>query len=233
MTTVSSNSSPRVLVVDDEPMVREVVQTYLERDGFAVTVVEDGRMALEFMKSNEPDLVILDVMLPEVDGFTVLRRLRDHTNVPVILLTAKGEEADRVLGLELGADDYVPKPFSPRELTARVRSVLRRSTVRPESDVLDFGTLVIDNLTRQVTLDGDLVDLTRREYELLAFLASSPGQVFSRSQLLEHVWDSSSDWQDPATVTVHVRRLRQKLGSDPQDPEWIHTVWGVGYRFGR
>ena len=211
--------------------MREVVQTYLERDGFDVTAVEDGRKALEFMESNEADLVILDVMLPEVDGFTVLRRLRDHTNVPVILLTARGEEPDRVLGLELGADDYVPKPFSPRELTARVRSVLRRSTVRPEPDVLDFGLLTIDNRMRQVTVGGELVELTRREYELLAFLSSSPGQVFSRAQLLEHVWDSSADWQDPATVTVHVRRLRQKLGSDPQDPQWIQTVWGVGYRF--
>ena len=211
--------------------MREVVQTYLERDGFDVTAVEDGRKALEFMESNDADLVILDVMLPEVDGFTVLRRLRDHTNVPVILLTARGEEPDRVLGLELGADDYVPKPFSPRELTARVRSVLRRSTVRPEPDVLDFGLLTIDNRMRQVTVGGELVELTRREYELLAFLSSSPGQVFSRAQLLEHVWDSSADWQDPATVTVHVRRLRQKLGSDPQDPQWIQTVWGVGYRF--
>lgn len=229
-----STPEPRrssVLVVDDEPMVREVVQTYLERDGFDVTAVEDGRMALEFMKANDPDLVILDVMLPEIDGFTVLRRLRDGSNVPVILLTARGEESDRVLGLGLGADDYVPKPFSPRELTARVRSVLRRSTVQPNDDVLEFGTLSIDNRMRQVTVGGELVDLTRREFELLSFLASSPGQVFSRSQLLEHVWDSSSDWQDPATVTVHVRRLRQKLGSDPNDTDWIHTVWGVGYRF--
>ena len=212
-------------------MVREVVQTYLQRDGFDVTVVEDGRAALDFMSSNQPDLVILDVMLPEIDGFTVLRRLREHTDVPVILLTARGDEPDRVLGLELGADDYVPKPFSPRELAARVRSVLRRSSVKSTSDVFEFGTLVIDNRTRQVTINGELVDLTRREHELLAFLASSPGQVFSRAQLLERVWDSSADWQDPATVTVHVRRLRQKLGSDPQDPHWIQTVWGVGYRF--
>lgn len=212
-------------------MVREVVQTYLERDGFEVTAVEDGREALDHITSNDPDLVILDVMLPEIDGFTVLRRLRDRTNVPVILLTARGDEPDRVLGLELGADDYVPKPFSPRELTARVRSVLRRSTDKPESDVVEFGSLTIDNKTRQVTIDDDLIELTRREYELLAYLASSPGQVFSRAQLLEHVWDSSADWQDPATVTVHVRRLRQKLDTSGDGKEWIHTVWGVGYRF--
>ncbi len=217
-----------MLVVDDEPMVREVVQTYLERDGFEVTSVEDGRAALEYMQHHDPDLVILDVMLPEIDGLTVLRRLRDRTDVPVILLTARGEEPDRVLGLELGADDYVPKPFSPRELSARVRSVLRRTTVKDAAEVLEFGTLTIDNRTRQVCVDGTAIDLTRREYELLAFLAASPGQVFSRAQLLEQVWDSSADWQDPATVTVHVRRLRQKLGADP---EWIKTVWGVGYRF--
>ena len=214
-------------------MVREVVQTYLERDGFEVAAVADGRMALDFMRSNDPDLVILDIMLPEVDGLTVLRRLRDDSDVPVILLTARGEEPDRVLGLELGADDYVPKPFSPRELMARVRSVLRRSNVKPADDIVEHGELTIDNRTRQVTVAGDLIDLTRREFELLSFLAGSPGQVFSRAQLLEHVWDSSAEWQDPATVTVHVRRLRQKLGSDPNDPDWIHTVWGVGYRFER
>lgn len=225
-------SRSSVLIVDDEPMVREVVQTYLERDGFEVTAVADGQTALDFMKSNDPDLVILDVMLPEVDGLTVLRRLREGSNVPVILLTARGEESDRVLGLELGADDYVPKPFSPRELTARVRSVLRRSTAQPAATVLRFGKLSVDNRMRQVTVDGAVIDLTRREFELLSFLASSPGQVFSRSQLLEQVWDSSADWQDPATVTVHVRRLRQKLGSDPTDVGWIQTVWGVGYRFG-
>ncbi len=136
-----------------------------------------------------------------------------------------------MLGLELGADDYVPKPFSPRELSARVRSVLRRSGPKEDSEVLTFGDLVIDNRTRQVTVSDEPVELTRREHELLAFLAASPGQVFSRAQLLEQVWDSSADWQDPATVTVHVRRLRQKLGAESRDPQWIQTVWGVGYRF--
>ena len=149
----------------------------------------------------------------------------------MILLSARGEEPDRVLGLELGADDYVPKPFSPRELSARVRSVLRRSAIEPSTDVVEHGSLVVDNRTRQATVDGENIDLTRREFELLSFLASSPGQVFSRSQLLEQVWDSSSDWQDPATVTVHVRRLRQKLGSESEESDWIQTVWGVGYRF--
>lgn len=228
----STESRQRVLVVDDEPMVREVVANYLQRDGFSVHSVADGGEALEAVASAQPDLVILDVMLPSVDGLTLLRQLREKSDVPVILLTARGGEADRVLGLELGADDYVPKPFSPRELAARVRSVLRRSTPpEPEQGVREYGDLAIDTVKRTVTLRGEEVTLTRREFELLAFLAASPGQVFSRGQLLEHVWDSSSEWQDPATVTVHVRRLRQKLEDDPEDPTRIVTVWGVGYRF--
>ena len=221
-----------VLVVDDEPMVREVVTNYLERDGFTVESVADGHDAIERFRSTTPDLVVLDVMLPSVDGLSILRTIRRDSDVPVILLTARGEEADRVLGLELGADDYVPKPFSPRELTARVRSVLRRVVPREaDGQSLEFGDLHIDVGRREVSVGEDLVDLTRREFELLMYLATSPGQVFTRSQLLEHVWDSSSDWQDPATVTVHVRRLRQKIEKDPQNPRWIATVWGVGYRF--
>jgi DNA-binding response OmpR family regulator len=228
----SAEPRQRVLVVDDEPMVREVVANYLQRDGFAVQSVGDGGEALAAVASSRPDLVILDVMLPSVDGLTLLRQLREQSDVPVILLTARGGEADRVLGLELGADDYVPKPFSPRELAARVRSVLRRSTPpEPEQGVRAYGDLVVDTVKRTVTLRGEEITLTRREFELLAFLAASPGQVFSRGQLLEHVWDSSSEWQDPATVTVHVRRLRQKLEDDPEDPARIVTVWGVGYRF--
>lgn len=221
----------RVMVVDDEPMVREVVSNYLEREGYEVTAVADGHEALERLDEATPDLVVLDVMLPSVDGLSILRHVRRHSEVPVILLTARGEESDRILGLELGADDYVSKPFSPRELTARVRSVLRRTAPKPTDDMLEFGELAIDVPRRVVTVAGDDADLTRREFELLLFMASSPKQVFSRSQLLEHVWDSSADWQDPATVTVHVRRLRQKLESDPQEPRWITTVWGVGYRF--
>lgn len=221
-----------VLVVDDEPTVREVVAAYLKRDGFVVLEAADGNEALRALDRN-PDLVLLDVMIPEIDGFSVLRRLRATSNVPVILLTARGDEPDRVLGLELGADDYVVKPFSPRELTARVKTVLRRSHASPEldGDRLDFDGLTIDPATREVFLRDESVALTPREFDLLYFLARSPRQVFSRSQLLEQVWDSSSDWQDTSTVTVHVRRIRTKIEQDPNNPEWLGTVWGVGYRF--
>ncbi len=226
-----SNPAQRILVVDDEPMVREVVGRYLERDGFRVDVAADGRTALDLVRSNPPDVLILDVMLPAGDGFSVLQELRKTSTVPVILLTARGEETDRVLGLELGADDYVVKPFSPRELAARVRSVLRRTRPGPAGARLEFEGLVIDPGTREVLLAGKSVELTPKEFDLLAFLAAHPRQVFSRGQLLQQVWDSSADWQDPTTVTVHVRRLRAKLEEDPADPSWLVTVWGVGYRF--
>ena len=221
----------QVMVVDDEPMVREVVTNYLEREGFSVESIGNGQEALNRLETAVPDLIVLDVMLPAVDGLSILRSIRKRSDVPVILLTARGEESDRVLGLELGADDYVPKPFSPRELTARVRSVLRRTAPREDAESLEFGDLVIDVQKREVTVGGHAADLTRREFELLLYLAESPRQVFTRAQLLEQVWESSADWQDPATVTVHVRRLRQKLEKDPQNPRWIATVWGVGYRF--
>ena len=229
--TTADSPLRRVLVVDDEPMVREVVTAYLERDGYRVTTAADGLAALEALETTHPDLVVLDVMLPKLDGFDVLTQLRKRTDVPVILLTARTEEVDRVLGLELGADDYVVKPFSPRELAARVRSVLRRARPLPSHRNLEFGRLVIDGATREVTKDGVAVELTPKEFDLIAFLADSPRQVFSRSQLLEHVWDSSADYQDPSTVTVHIRRLRRKLEDDPEQPEWLETVWGVGYRF--
>lgn len=218
-------------MVDDEPIIREVVTTYLEREGFTVEMAADGGTATEALRDRPPDLVVLDLMLPGGDGLDVLRTLRTSSDLPVILLTAKGEEADRVLGLELGADDYVVKPFSPRELAARVRSVLRRSSTRPAGETLAFGDLVIDRSAREVRVDGVVVELTPMEFDLLAFLASSPRQVFSRSQLLDHVWGSSPEWQDPSTVTVHVGRVRQKLERDPQRPQWVTTVWGVGYRF--
>lgn len=221
-----------VLVIDDEPMVREVVAAYLSRDGFMVEQAADGPTALECLSSGRPDLVVLDVMLPKVDGLTVLSELRRHSEVPVILLTARGEETDRVLGLELGADDYVVKPFSPRELAARVRAVLKRAAGSPPSDgPLRFDGLAIDLRTREVTVGEVPVALTPREFDLLAFLAASPRQVFSRVQLLEQVWESAPEWQDPSTVTVHVRRVRQKIEADPDDPRWLTTVWGVGYRF--
>lgn len=224
----------RVLVVDDEPMVREVVVAYLEREGFQVDEAANGRHALKQIQDAPPDLVVLDVMLPEVDGFSVLTELRRDGDIPVILLTARTEEPDRVLGLELGADDYVVKPFSPRELAARVRSVLRRSgsgRSAPEPAVLEFPGLTIDEQAREVVVAGSPVEMTPKEFDLIAFLARSPRQVFSRGQLLEQVWDSSADWQDPSTVTVHVRRLRRKIEHDPENPRWITTVWGVGYKF--
>ncbi|MDJ0498432.1 MAG: response regulator transcription factor [Acidimicrobiia bacterium] len=229
---MTATKTERILVVDDEPMVREVVVAYLERDGFDVVEASTGTAALDSVAERRPDLIVLDIMLPEIDGFSVLTELRRSGDVPVILLTARTEEPDRVLGLELGADDYVVKPFSPRELVARVRSVLRRSGGAPvAAEILDFGDLRIDEQTREVYVAGKLVEMTPKEFDLIAFLAKSPRQVFSRGQLLEQVWDSSPDWQDPSTVTVHVRRLRRKIESDPEAPRWITTVWGVGYRF--
>ncbi|MEN8114696.1 MAG: response regulator transcription factor [Actinomycetota bacterium] len=223
-----------VLVVDDEEIVREVVCTYLEQEGYATRQAAAGLEAVELIESERPDLIVLDVMLPEIDGFSILGELRKREDIPVILLTARTEETDRVLGLELGADDYVVKPFSPRELAARVRTVLRRAS-RTEAPALEptisHEGLEIDTRSREVRVDGDLVDLTAKEFDLLAFLASSPRQVFSRGQLLEHVWDSSTDWQDASTVTVHIRRVRRKIERDPNEPRWISTVWGVGYRF--
>jgi len=222
---------PLVLIVDDEPMVREVVASYLERDDFRVATASDGDKALAFLRDRSPDLVVLDLMLPGVGGLEILEEIRSNDGPAVIVLTARGHEADRILGLELGADDYVVKPFSPRELAARVKSVLRRANPPAPQATMEFEDLVIDPTRREITVRGAIVDLTPREFDLLAFLAASPGQVFSRSQLLEHVWDSSPQWQDSATVTVHVRRIRYKLELDPTEPRWIQTVWGLGYRF--
>jgi DNA-binding response OmpR family regulator len=221
-----------VLVVDDEPMVREVISAYLSRDGFDVTEVGDGAAALDHIQREPSDLVILDIMLPGADGLSVLGRVRELGDTPVILLSARGDEADRVLGLEMGADDYVVKPFSPRELATRARTVLRRLD-RPVdvAECLIFPGLAIYPRLRQVRVGDDFIELTPKEFDLLLFLASSPGQVFSRGQILRHVWESSPEWQDPSTVTVHVRRLRQKLEADPETPRHLATVWGVGYRF--
>lgn len=227
-----STASQTILVVDDEDMVREVVSAYLAREGYATVEAVDGQAALDAVEQREPDLIVLDVMLPRIDGYTVLSELRKRTQVPVILLTARSQEVDRVLGLELGADDYVVKPFSPRELTARVKSVLRRTasteTVAP---VHEFDGLVIDGPSREVLRDGAVVEMPPLEFDVLMHLASAPRRVFSRSELLEQVWGSSADWQDPSTVTVHIRRIRQKIESDPDDPQRIVTVWGKGYRF--
>ncbi|HET9311174.1 MAG TPA: response regulator transcription factor [Actinomycetota bacterium] len=226
-------SAASVLVVDDEPLVREVVARYLERDGFLVHEVGDGDEALRWLACHRPALVVLDVMLPGVDGLQILRTVRESGDVPVILLTALAEEVDRVVGLELGADDYVVKPFSPRELAVRVRNLLRRATPSPprNDEILQLGRLVIDPGAREASVDGSAAPLTPKEFDLLLTLARSPRQVFSRRQLLELVWSSSPDYQDPATVTVHVGRLRQKLEPDPEHPRWVVTAWGVGYRF--
>lgn len=225
--------SRRVLVVDDEPRVREVVASYLTRDGFEVQEADDGARARRLVEDFKPDLVVLDVMFPGASGMDLLVELRAaDPPTPVILLTARSEEEDRVAGLELGADDYVTKPFSPRELVARVRSVLRRARPpeSPSGPIL-HGPLRIDPAARTVQLQDHPVDLTAREFDLLVFLAGSAGRVFSRADLLEQVWESSPEWQDPATVTVHIRRLRQKLEPDPTHPRWLKTVWGIGYRF--
>ncbi len=229
----SSPPSTRVLVVDDEPTVREVVAGYLRRDGHLVSEAPDGPSALDLLDREPPDLVVLDMMLPGVSGLDILRHIRSRGDLPVIMLTARADEVDRVAGLELGADDYVVKPFSPRELAARVNSVLRRTTPRAPATaaVHDFGDLHIDTRAREVRCRGALVEMTPKEFDVLVHLAASPRQVFSRADLLRDVWQSSPDWQDPATVTVHVRRIRNKIELDPEQPRWITTVWGVGYRF--
>jgi two-component system response regulator ResD len=221
----------RVLVVDDEPMVREVLARYLEKEGFAVDLAEDGEQAISVYEAARPDLVLLDLMLPRLDGLEVFRRMRAIAPTAIIMLTAKGEETDRVVGLELGADDYVTKPFSPREVVARVRAVLRRSSAPTldEPDVVTIGDLEIDGPKREVRRDGDPVKLTRKEFDLLQLLASNPGRTFTRSELLEEVWDFAWDG-DTNTVTVHVRRLREKIEDDPSEPLHLVTVWGVGYR---
>jgi DNA-binding response OmpR family regulator len=222
----------KVLVVDDEPMVREVLSRYLEKEGFAVCAAADGEEALTLFAAEAPDIVLLDLMLPKIDGLEVFRRMRASGSTPVIMLTAKGEETDRVVGLELGADDYVTKPFSPREVIARVRAVLRRTGAQamPADSVLTYGDLIVDPARREVTRSGRQVKLTRKEFDLLWLLASKPGSTFTRAQLLEEVWDFAWDG-DSATVTVHIRRLREKLEDDPSDPKRLVTVWGVGYRF--
>ena len=220
-----------VLVVDDEPIVREVVVRYLEREGFRTLEAGDGNVARQLIQRHSPSLVVLDVMLPGADGLELCRWIRRESDLPVIMLTARGEEADRIVGLELGADDYVTKPFSPRELAVRVRAVLRRAQPsEPTSERLVFDGLEIDGPTREVTRNGEPVRLTAKEFDLLKFLASHPRQVFSRDQLMDRVWGYEAAL-DTGTVTVHVRRLREKIENDPSQPRHLQTVWGVGYRF--
>jgi DNA-binding response OmpR family regulator len=220
----------RILVVDDDGPTRTLLRRLLSMEGYEIDEAPDGPSALAHLGQSRPDLLLLDVMMPGQDGIDLLAQLRQTSHVPVILLSAKSGEGDRVLGLRSGADDYVVKPFSTAELLARIEAVLRRAD-HPHSVRSDFGDLHIDRSSRQVTVRERLVELPPREYELLVFLASSPGQVFSREQLLEGVWRSSGDRQDPGTVTEHARRLRQRIEDDPDEPRWVKTVRGVGYRF--
>ncbi|HEX8992534.1 MAG TPA: response regulator transcription factor [Anaerolineales bacterium] len=223
-----------ILIVEDEPSIAEVVALYLQRAGFQTIHAADGLTARSLLEQQAPDLGIIDIMIPEMDGLSLTRWLRGRSNMPIILLTARRAESDRIAGLELGADDYVVKPFSPQELVSRVRAVLRRTgrepNEPPSSQKLEFGDLVIDQPGRLVTLSGRQIPLTAREFDMLALLALHPRQVFTRDQLLERVW-GVSDYIDPGTVTVHVRRLREKLEHDPSAPRRILTVWGVGYKF--
>jgi DNA-binding response OmpR family regulator len=225
---MSPDADPRVLVVDDDPALADVVARYLRREGFEVDYAEDGATGLHLALSTLPDLVVLDLMMPGMDGFEVCRRLRQVTSIPVVMLTALGEEDDRIAGLDLGADDYVTKPFSPRELAARVRAVLRRAAP-VVAEVLAGGGVVVDTLAHRVHRGGELVQLTAKEYDLLVCFLTNPGRAFRREELLETVWG----WRigDTSTVTVHVRRLREKVEDDASAPRHLTTVRGVGYRW--
>jgi len=222
----------KILVVDDEVTIREVIRRYLERDGFEVMEAADGDAALDVVEEMEPDLVVLDLMLPGLDGLSLTRRLREYSAVPVIMLTAKGAVEDRIQGLELGADDYVVKPFDPKELASRVRAVLRRSKddAPLPGQLLELGGINLDPNARTVTVRHEPVSLTAKEFDLLWFFMRHPRQVFSRAQVLDHVWGYDF-YGDPSTVTVHIRRLREKIERDPSRPELLQTVWGVGYKF--
>jgi DNA-binding response OmpR family regulator len=229
-----AGSAPRILLVDDEQSVQKLLTYPLRKEGYEVVGALDGREALDRLSDSSFDLVVLDVMLPRLDGFDVCRQIRARSAVPIIMLTAKAEEIDKVLGLELGADDYITKPFSVREFRSRVNAVLRRAALVRGNETLEEpierGDLRIDFDKRHVQVRGDSVRLTYVEFEILAALARSPGRVFSRSMLLERVWGDSA-YRDPRTVDVHIRHLREKLEQDPKHPELIFTVRGVGYRF--
>jgi DNA-binding response OmpR family regulator len=227
----TTTGAARVLVVEDDPNVAEVVARYLEREGYQVETVADGKEGLARALADPPELVVLDLMLPGLSGLEVCRHLRAEAPVPVIMLTARGEEADRIAGLELGADDYLAKPFSPRELTARVKAVLRRAAgpVATQPVALRAGGLEVDLVAHETRVDGEVVALTTKEFDLLAHLMQHPRRAFRREELLEDVWGFS--YGDTSTVTVHVRRLREKIEPDPSAPRHVCTVWGVGYRF--
>jgi two-component system alkaline phosphatase synthesis response regulator PhoP len=221
----------KVLVVDDDPGIVKVVRAYLEQEGFQVLVASDGKKAMHIARHDKPDLVVLDLMLPEMDGWDVCRALRKESDVPVIMLTARVEETDKLIGLELGADDYVTKPFSPRELVARVRTVLRRvQGAPPKPEVISCGEITVDLSRHSVTIKGEPVDLTPTEFDLLAVLMQDAGRSFTRSQLLEQVQGYAYEGYE-RTIDVHIKNLRQKIEADPRNPQYIKTVYGVGYKF--
>jgi DNA-binding response OmpR family regulator len=227
--------SPRILLVDDEQAIQTLLSYPLQKDGYEVVRATDGRQALERFEEEAFDLVVLDVMMPRLDGLEVCRRLRARSTVPIIMLTAKAEEVDKVIGLELGADDYITKPFSMREFRSRVRAALRRGAMSRSEEIAETETLRVLDLTidfpkRAVTIRGERVDLTFVEFEILGALARNPGRVFTRDMLLTRIWGDSA-FRDQRTIDVHIRHLREKLERDPKDPEYLFTVRGVGYRF--
>jgi len=220
-----------ILVVDDEPIVRDVVVRYLQREGFRTLEAGSGDEAQRLLEAELPALIVLDVMLPGIDGLELCRTIRSRSDLPIVMLTARGEETDRIVGLELGADDYLTKPFSPRELAVRVRNLLRRAR-NPSAGItrpIEFADVEIDAATREVRKGGAALKLTLKEFDLLAFLASHPRRVFTRDQLMDEVWGYRSEL-DTGTVTVHIRRLREKIEDEPARPRHLETVWGVGYR---
>jgi DNA-binding response OmpR family regulator len=228
-TRVNNEQVSTVLVVDDEPSVRDVVVRYLRQEGYETLEAGDGDAARELLEQQTPSLIVLDLMLPGMDGLSLCRWIRERSDLPVIMVTALGEESDRLTGLDLGADDYLTKPFSPRELVARVKAVLRRSSPPPTNERIEFGELVIDGARREVRKAGEPLRLTALEFDLLWFLASNPNRVFERGELMSQVWGYTSEL-DTGTVTVHVRRLRAKIEDDPSRPRHLETVWGSGYR---
>ncbi|MDT3699730.1 MAG: response regulator transcription factor [Thermincola sp.] len=227
------NPSANILIADDEAKMRDLVKMYLVREGYKVSEAADGEQALSQLSKNTFDLVILDIMMPKIDGLTVCKEIRKNSDIPVIMLTARGEEIDRVLGFELGADDYVVKPFSPRELAARVKALLRRTAAKPSAAtgaIMRFPGLEINNEAREVSVENNRVNLTPKEFELLTFLAKNIGRVFTREQLLEHVWGYDF-YGDLRTVDTHVKKLREKISRHGEAAGYISTVWGVGYKF--
>ena len=231
MTTGILTRTRHIVVLDNDPDMRRTIGAILEEDGFRVTPTGDGDALLAMLPEHHPDLVILEMVLPGMPGLEVLRRLQEHGRVPAIVVSSKSSETDRIVGLEMGADDYLAKPFSPRELLARAHAVLRRTEHECPCDTLEYDGLRLDLTCRDVVIDGELIELTSLEFDLLAFMAGSPRQVFSREMLLDRVWGSSSEWQTAATVSEHIHRLRRKIERDPANPRWIQTLRGAGYRF--